>query len=222
MGQPKALLDWRGSTAVEHAVSVVREGVGRGPVCVVRAPGQKLPPLDALVVDDPVAYDGPLAALHTGLVALDGKADVAFACGVDTPLLSPAFVRAVLVSVRDGDDAVVPVIGGRRQPLLAGYRAAAAPALGALLESGARGLRDIPGSLFVRELTEAELLTNAELRAVDPALRSAINANTPEEWARLRIAVTRAGGSFSRSSGSRPAQALPRHSRRGRRRRGRG
>ena len=67
MGRPKALLDWHGLTAVEHAVEVVREGIAGGPVCVVRAPGQELPPLDAIVVDDAVAHDGPLAALHAGL-----------------------------------------------------------------------------------------------------------------------------------------------------------
>ena len=60
MGQPKALLDWYGVTAVEHAVAVAREGIGGGPVCVVRAPGQELPPLDAVVAEDAVAFDGPL------------------------------------------------------------------------------------------------------------------------------------------------------------------
>ena len=49
MGQAKALLDWHGETAVEHAVAVVREGIGWGPVCVVRAPGQELPPSPYLI-----------------------------------------------------------------------------------------------------------------------------------------------------------------------------
>ena len=100
MGTSKALLDWHGRTAVEHAVSVVREGVEGGPVCVVRTPGQELPPLDAIIVEDTVAFGGPLAALHAGLGALGGRADVAFACGVDTPLLVPAFARVVLASMR--------------------------------------------------------------------------------------------------------------------------
>ena len=185
MGEPKALLDWHGQTAVEHAVAVVREGIGDGPVCVVRAPGQTLPPLDAIVVDDAVAHDGPLAALHAGLVALADEADVAFACGVDTPLLAPAFVRTVLRSLHKGDDAVVPIVGGRSQPLLAAYRVRLAPRLRALLDDGAFGLRDIPRTSAVRQVGEWELISDPELDAVDPRLSSAENANTPDEWAAL-------------------------------------
>ena len=185
MGEAKALLDWHGQTAVEHVVAVVREGIGGGPVCVVRAPGQKLPPIDAVVVDDAVAYDGPLAALHAGLTALTGEADVAFACGVDTPLLDPAFVRAVLRALHKGDDAVVPIVGGRSQPLLAAYRVRLAPRLSALLDDGAFGLRDIPRTSAVRQVGEWELISDPELDAADPRLSSAENANTPEEWAAL-------------------------------------
>ena len=155
-------------------------------MCVVRAPGQELPELDALVVDDAVLYPGPLAALAEGLAALEGRCEVAFACGVDTPLLVPAFVRTLVASPRDGDDGVVPVIGGRSQPLLAAYRVAIVPQLRELLRSGRRRLRDIPGACTVRYLTEQELLADPALAAADPLLRSALNANTPEEWAALR------------------------------------
>ncbi len=185
MGAEKALLDWRGTPAVVHAAETVRAGVGGGPVCVVRAPGQVLPSLDAIVVDDAVAHGGPLAALLVGLEALAGKADVVFACGVDTPLLVPAFVRAVCGALREGDDAVVPVIGGRDQPLLAAYRVAITQGLRDLLDRGASGLRDIPGACSVRTLSEDELLVSTGLAAADPMLRSALNANTPEEWAEL-------------------------------------
>jgi molybdopterin-guanine dinucleotide biosynthesis protein A len=185
MGRPKALLDWRGRPTVLHAVEVVREGVARGPVCVVRSPGQALPQLDAAIVDDAVAHVGPLGGLLAGLEALAGQVEIVFACGVDTPLLVPAFVRAVCAALRDGDDAVVPVIDGRAQPLLAAYRTAIAPQLQELLDRGLRGLKDIPGACAVRELSGQELLEDAGLRAADPGLRSAANANTPEEWAAL-------------------------------------
>ena len=93
-------------------------------------------------------------------------------------------------ALRDGDAAVVPVIDGRAQPLLAAYRTAIAPQLQALLDRGAFGLKDIPGVCVVRELAEPELLADAVLAAADPGLRSAANANTPEEWATL-LAETR-------------------------------
>ena len=173
MGRPKALLDWHGRTAVEHAVAVVREGVGGGPVCVVRAPGQELPPLDAIVVDDPVAYGGPLAALHAGLVALAGEVEVAFACGVDTPLLVPAFVRAV---VRRAARRRRRRRAGDRRPRSAAARrlpGRLAPRLRALLDDGAFGLRDIPRRARCARGRERELLADAELADADPQLRSA-------------------------------------------------
>ena len=206
MGRSKALLDWHGTPAVAHAVAVTRAGVGGGPVCVVRAPGQELPRLDAIVVDDPVAYGGPLAGLRAGLGALAGEAELAFACGVDTPLLAPAFVRAVCEALRDGDDAVVPVIRGRAQPLLAVYRTGLADVLGVLLDRGLLGLRDIPGACSVRELSEEALLENADLTATDPGLRSAANANTPEDWALLLDAGTRPG--VARTPGGDPRRPV--------------
>ena len=81
---------------------------------------------------------------------------------------------------------MVPVIGGRAQPLLAAYRVDLAPRLGELLVQGRRGLKDVPGTAAVRALSEAELLADDELAAADPDLRSARNANTPEEWAALK------------------------------------
>jgi molybdopterin-guanine dinucleotide biosynthesis protein A len=178
MGRPKALLDWHGRSAVFHSVEVVRQGVGGGPVCVVRAPEQELPQLDAIVVDDAVAHCGPLAGLYAGLVALAGQVEIVFACGVDTPLLVPAFVRRVCGSLH-------------AQPLLAAYRTAIAPQLQALLDRGALGLKDVPGVCAVRELSEQELLADSELRAADPGLRSALNANTPDEWGALLASEAR-------------------------------
>jgi ferredoxin len=135
MGQPKALLDWHGLTAVEHAVGVVREGVAGGPVCVVRAPGQQLPPLHAIVVDDPVADGGPLVGLHAGLGALEG------------PARSPAaWTRRCSPACPGGPGALgrrAPCRwSGRAQPLLAATHRIA-PVSGAA-RSGARGLRDVP------------------------------------------------------------------------------
>ena len=74
---------------------------------------------------------------------------------------------------------------GARSRCLRPTETAIAPQLRVLLDRGAFGLRDIPGVCTVRELSEQELLADTELAAADPRLRSAANANTPEEWAEL-------------------------------------
>ena len=109
MGTSKAWLDWHGTTLLEHVVGVVGRAVD-GPVVVVSAVGQDLPPLPAHV---PVARDaraglGPLQGIATGLAALEGLAGVAFVSSTDAPLLHPAFIRRVLSGIAPGTEIVLP------------------------------------------------------------------------------------------------------------------
>src|ERR1700731_334019 len=71
MGTPKAALEWHGSTLLHRTVSIVARATS-GPVVVVRAPGQELPPLppDIEVITDPREGKGPLQGLAAGLGAL--------------------------------------------------------------------------------------------------------------------------------------------------------
>ncbi|MFD0473645.1 molybdenum cofactor guanylyltransferase [Nonomuraea thailandensis] len=97
MGQPKAWLDWHGSTLLYRAAAVLARTVD-GPVVVVAAPGQELPPLPSgvTVAEDPVEGLGPMQGLAVGLAAVAGQAETAFVCSTDLPFLHPAFVRRVL------------------------------------------------------------------------------------------------------------------------------
>ena len=97
MGTPKASLEWHGSTLLRRTASIVARATG-GPVVVVRAHGQELPPLPRgiLVADDPQGGKGPLQGIATGLAALRGRADIAFVSSTDMPFLHPAFVRRVI------------------------------------------------------------------------------------------------------------------------------
>src|ERR671910_436371 len=73
VGTPKAWLDWHGSTLLRRACGIVARGTS-GPVLVVRAPGQELPPLPdgVRVVEDAREGQGPLpAAARSGLPAGD-------------------------------------------------------------------------------------------------------------------------------------------------------
>jgi molybdenum cofactor guanylyltransferase len=102
MGEPKAALEWHGSTLLHRAAAILCRALD-GPVVVVAAPGQELPglPDGVAVVEDPVEGRGPVQGLAAGLAEVAGRADAAFVCSTDMPFLHPAFVRRVLRSLTD-------------------------------------------------------------------------------------------------------------------------
>ena len=127
-GTAGVALEWHGSTLLYRTAAVLARTVS-GPVVVVGAPGQRLPPLPAgvAVVTDPVEGLGPMQGIAAGLAAVADRAPVAFVCCTDTPFLHPAFIRLVLRGLAEpGVDVVAPVALGFRQPLAAGYRTALA------------------------------------------------------------------------------------------------
>lgn len=190
MGSPKALLPWHGSTLLRRVVGLVGRAV-EGPVVVVRAPAQALPPLPpgVEVVDDDVEGRGPLAGLLAGLTAVEGRADGVYLSAVDVPLLHPAFVRRVLAGLdgRNGDgpaDAVLPEAHGHRHPLAAAYRVAVRPRVAALLEADRRRPAFLLDEIRVRRLDADALLADAALGAVDPGLESLRNLNDRDDYDR--------------------------------------
>jgi len=183
MGESKACLEWHGSTLLRRVVGVLARAV-EGPVVVVRAPGQALPPMPDgvdVVVDD-LPGRGPVQGIASGLAAVAPRADAAFVCSVDLPFLHPAFVRRVLADLTEGVDVVLPLARGHRQPLAAAYRTTLASLAARLVVEG----RNKPAMLFelceVRVLTDVDLLADAELAIADPALDSLQNVNLPEDY----------------------------------------
>jgi molybdopterin-guanine dinucleotide biosynthesis protein A len=145
-----------------------------------------------LVVNDPDPYAGfdvPRVAdllpgrgapggLHAALAA--SATPWVFAAGCDMPFLSAAGI-ALLASRRAGALAVVPRWDGRLEPLHALWSRSALPALERALGEGDLSLRRLAG-LVGAVVVEAEAW-----RAVDPAGRAFLNANTPEEASRLGL-----------------------------------
>jgi molybdopterin-guanine dinucleotide biosynthesis protein A len=187
MGTPKAALEWHGSTLLRRTAGILARVTG-GPVVVVRAPGQPLPPLPAgtEVVDDPREGLGPVQGLAAGLAALAGRAEIAFVSSTDMPFLHPAFVRRVLRATEDGADVGLPVARGYPQPLAAAYRTALAPVAGQLVAQ--QRLR--PAFLFdectVARLDETALRADPVLAALDPGLDSVVNINEPADYEAAR------------------------------------
>jgi molybdenum cofactor guanylyltransferase len=185
MGTPKAALEWHGSTLVRHVAGLVARAVD-GPVVVVRAAGQPLPPLPASVeiVDDAEDDRGPVQGIASGLDAIGDRAHAVYVSAVDAPLLHPAFVRHVLHSLCAGDDVALPRLDGFVQPLASAYRTTIVPHLHAQLRRDrcdTRSLFALPG-VRVRELGEHALRADPVLAALDPDLHSLRNVNAPDEY----------------------------------------
>jgi molybdopterin-guanine dinucleotide biosynthesis protein A len=218
MGQPKAALEWHGSTLLRRTVGILARAAG-GPVVVVRAPGQELPELPdgTLVADDPREGRGPVQGIAAGLAALRGQADVAFISSTDLPFLHPAFVRRALraLTEADGAEVLLPVARGYQQPLAAAYRVSLAEVAERLITED----RLRPAFLFaecaVTRLDDAALLADPVLAALDPGLDSVVNVNEPADYqaARARPApevTVRLFGALAtagRAGGPRPVRA---------------
>ena len=187
MGRPKELLEWNGVPLLAHVVQVLAAGTG-GPVVVVRAAGQQLPPLPGTVeiVDDEQPGQGVLAGIARGLRQLAGSVEVAYASAVDMPLLQPAFVQRVCTAVTGDVEIALPSAGGHLQPLAAAYRTSLAPLATRLVRESSLRPADLFAVARTLLLDKEALLADAELRRYDPELESLINVNDPGEWERIR------------------------------------
>lgn len=172
--KPNALLS--GRPLVAWVVAAMREVCDD--VVVVVAPGQALPAIEGVrVVVDRWPGEGPLGGLVTGLEAC--TADVCLVSGCDTPLVRPGLLR--LLAERMGEaDAVVPLVGGEPQVLVAAYRRETAlRELGASFEAGERSVRRAVSRLAVVSPGDEEMA------AVDGEMVSFRGANTVGELAAL-------------------------------------
>ena len=199
MGEPKALLEWHGSTLLRHVVGLVSRGC-EGPVVVVRAAGQQLPelPSSVRVLDDEQEGRGPLQGVAVGLSALQDEVEHAFVCATDLPFLHPRFVRRVTRAAA-GRDIAIPVVGGFRQPTTAAYRTSLAARAHALLEQDRLRVGFLLEDADVAALDEQALLDDPALRRLDPHLESVLGVNDRPayEQARARpapeVSVQRSG-----------------------------
>jgi molybdopterin-guanine dinucleotide biosynthesis protein A len=186
MGLPKAWLPFGGEPMLARVVRAVRGAAG--PVVVVAAPGQDVPPLppEVRVARDEVEGRGPLAGLAAGLAALEGEADAAYLSSCDVPLLKAEFVRRVvsflsganaqLALARRSEMAAVPRAGGRLHPLAAAYRLDALPVVRERLAADRPRMLDLLGAV------PARVIEAGEFADIDPRLLSLWNVNTPEDY----------------------------------------
>jgi len=164
MGTDKALLLLDGEPMVLRAVRCL------SPICaevlVASGDGRRLDHLGLRQVADTIPGAGPLAGIAAGLQAAANPLVAVIA--VDMPHANPNVVLRLARSWA-GEPAVIPVVGGRPEPLHAVWARSAAPALVAFLQGGGRAVK------------EALSVLGARLVDLDGAMAFVTNVNAPED-----------------------------------------
>lgn len=173
-GEPKALVKWNGKTFIEHSVEALK-GVTEE-IVVISHPSitnTLLRTVGVSVIEDVPRYKGagPLAGLLTGMNEI--KADWYIVAPCDTPNISKEWALQLLEHIHEDAEAIVPVIDGRKQPLLALYHRNVKEKIDCLLQEEKRSMQG--------------LLSQCRVHYVKSLSASFFfNINTKEEYERFR------------------------------------
>jgi molybdenum cofactor guanylyltransferase len=174
-GRNKALEPYHGRRFIDHCVVSLRPHCD--PVLLVANDLSLYYDVDATLIRDIIAHQGPLGGIYTAL--LFSPWEWVLVKATDMPFLVPELVT-LLLQAREGGDAVVPTVGEHYEPLLALYHRRCLPAVADTLQRGEKRIIEFYAKVKVRTVSEAEW------RPVDPHGRSFWNMNTPEDWEQLQ------------------------------------
>jgi molybdopterin-guanine dinucleotide biosynthesis protein A len=171
MGRDKALLPWRGTTLLDHALA--RLDAVCADVRILCGPAARYEDRGRPLVRDEIPDAGPLAAIAAGLRAAGRAAGLFLA--VDLPGVPIDLLRMLAMS--DGEaDADVPVIDEGPQPLCALYGPQCLRVIDARLAAGERKMTSFWPDLRVRTVGQEALS-----RFGDPA-HIFRNVNAPSDY----------------------------------------
>ncbi len=174
LGIDKRFLNIGGRTCIQRVLDAYRGFFDE--VLIVADSVQPFQSLGVRVVVDLIPGKAALGGLYTGLHYAAGER--VFAAAADMPLITPAAIRIVLDQASDGD-IVIPDLDGKLQPMHAVYSKACLPSLRTLVEAGTLKVQDLCHCPELR----VQRIPQSAFTAVDPALRSFFNINTPDDLA---------------------------------------
>lgn len=170
MGHDKALLTVDGQQMARRMIDCLQNCCAQ--VMLVGDRPERFSSFNLPVIAD--RYPGSaLGGLFTGLQ--HAATEWAFVAACDIPFPNPALMQ-LICDAADGADVVVPVSAKGWEPLFACYRKSCLPAMQIALEAQQYRITSVLKSLQLREIG-AELM-----HGIDPAGRSLLNLNTPDEY----------------------------------------
>lgn len=182
LGRDKALEQMGSQTLICRVIDCVSRLTSETIIVVAdQSRGESLP----LAEDDRVVLDiypgcGSLGGIFSGLSAAREDWGLVVAC--DMPFLNPELLM-YLLSLRDGFDAVVPVLAGRPEPTHALYAKTCLPHIEQRLKN-----HDLKISGFF-ENVRVKYVLEEDIARIDPEFLSFFNVNTPDDLERAQALV---------------------------------
>jgi molybdopterin-guanine dinucleotide biosynthesis protein A len=182
LGRNKALENVGGEPLILRVIGRLSQVTGQTVVVVNNAERAAMLPLpeSAKVAVDIYPDAGSLGGIFTGLTAADGEWGIVVAC--DMPFLNVALFKHML-SLREGFDAVVPVLEERPEPTHAVYSRRCLPYIERRLKAN-----DLKIARFFDEV-RVSYVPEAEVDRFDPDHLSFFNVNTQEDLDRALALV---------------------------------
>lgn len=177
-GEPKALASWGGSTFVEHILKVMTTAVQEVVVISHSDIKERVEQLIQVPVIEDIRHykgNGPLAGIVSGMEYIEADWYAIMPC--DAPNVSQEWFPILLEQTSDEYDAVVPIINGRKQPLLAAYHNRVKEKIYTLLQEEKRSMGQLLSQCNVKYIAGEDVQANADWF---------INVNTKEEYAQVQ------------------------------------
>jgi molybdopterin-guanine dinucleotide biosynthesis protein A len=173
MGTDKLFIPFRGRILIEWVIE--RLANLTDDLIIISNQHEKLKYLNQSVYPDAIKDVGPLAGLYTGLKYARYDSVVMVAC--DMPFVnSSLLIEEVRLLEEMQMDVVIPVPGGKTEPLHAAYRRGTClPVIEAGIRSGMRRL------IEWHSLVRVHLMEDAQIRKFDPTGLAFMNINNPED-----------------------------------------
>ena len=181
MGVNKALLDINGRKNIER-IKLQLSQVTKKMIVITNTPSV-YDFLNLPLVEDAFKDKGPLAGIHSGLMASTTEWNLFIAC--DLPFFTPEIANFYIELLKNDDrtkeaDAIVPYIQGRKNPLVAMYNKRIVPIVESNLKNDKLVIATVLDELNVVKVTEKDFLdAGMSIEEINDAF---FNMNRPEDY----------------------------------------
>ncbi len=179
-GSNKAFAHYKGVPFYEWSIRAMTSAVQK---CVVvtnkylENEYKKRMPISTYVDHSSFSQCGPLGGLYTAMTQVSAEWYVVLP--VDVPYIKASTIQYIIDSRSPEHKAIIPVINGKKQPLIAAYHYSIKNDIHKQLSSGDFRMNSLIGRLEVRYLDEEEIGNNAEI--------SFRNINTVDEFEHFKL-----------------------------------